>query len=699
SSSDNVLKTWDVHTGKELKSRSTMKQDLYKASFAADGQVIVQSYKNAIVTCSSEWELKYTIEMKDNVGETFVGKNKSTIAAFDRTELVLFDALSGKELRRKNLPTKIEGHLMEYMTGSENYVAFTSHLMEKLHVYNIKDDSFTPAVKMGEDRDIVAMAISPDETQIVAGRGINEIAFFEISTLQLLRTSKALEGNNLLNAIYWQNDNILTCDNQFVIITDKFGSEVSTHFHHSVSLEDVKTCDMKLFVTMSGDNIIRVWDLEKEDVQNKLPEQPNRLRDIIPMKNTRYSVLHRTIKEGPSLFEIYDIQKHKVVKSFTLDCEARDIFLLDDDTLTLVNSNDKIIKISIDTTSVSTVFEGVIPAGNRDLRLFNNGKELVVQTRGRKNLKCYDLKSGKVTKIIPCSTEEKSTLIDVIETSREGHVIACITEDERFLICDAQKKKVIKTIAKKDLGPQARETGLDVAVSSRGNYVIGSLQYVRKEMLTTPFVWKKEDDEITILFDEKEFKAYTEQGRDINGLDMNNLVFIKDELLAAGYSDGAIRLWDVAKGTVHMKLSGHTDMVDIYGNPYGPYMLSYCDLEELNLMRIWDINSWECLAGYKPEAFYRKVTPASDGKSFLADLDSNVVHLTLNDFDKKEFDKQERIFQIEDTNIKLEVLDKNDKIISPDDPDQEDEEPEVDFSDDDDDLDEDDDDNDETKDD
>lgn len=52
-----------------------------------------------------------------------------------------------------------------------------------------------------------------------------------------------------------------------------------------------------------------------------------------------------------------------------------------------------------------------------------------------------------------------------------------------------------------------------------------------------------------------------------------------------------------------MKLSGHTEMVDLFGNPNGPYMMSFCDLEEENLMRIWDIESWECLASYKPDAF------------------------------------------------------------------------------------------------
>ena len=50
-----------------------------------------------------------------------------------------------------------------------------------------------------------------------------------------------------------------------------------------------------------------------------------------------------------------------------------------------------------------------------------------------------------------------------------------------------------------------------------------------------------------------------------------------------------------------MKLSGHTEMIDLIGVPDGPLLMSYSNMEEENLMRIWDVNTWECLATYRPE--------------------------------------------------------------------------------------------------
>lgn len=55
-------------------------------------------------------------------------------------------------------------------------------------------------------------------------------------------------------------------------------------------------------------------------------------------------------------------------------------------------------------------------------------------------------------------------------------------------------------------------------------------------------------DKQEILFDEAAFKMYKVQGKDLSGLDMNEMLLIKDELLAVAYQDGAIRLWDIKKG-------------------------------------------------------------------------------------------------------------------------------------------------------
>ena len=50
------------------------------------------------------------------------------------------------------------------------------------------------------------------------------------------------------------------------------------------------------------------------------------------------------------------------------------------------------------------------------------------------------------------------------------------------------------------------------------------------------------------LFDEDLYKTYRQQGKEIYDFDMNNMIIIKDELLAVGYMDGSLRLWDMKMG-------------------------------------------------------------------------------------------------------------------------------------------------------
>lgn len=83
---------------------------------------------------------------------------------------------------------------MVFTLGSENYAAVTSDVMDKLCIYNIREDAFSPVVEMGEDFDINAMAITQNETGIVLSRGITDLVMMDLSTLQVLQK---FEGKRL----------------------------------------------------------------------------------------------------------------------------------------------------------------------------------------------------------------------------------------------------------------------------------------------------------------------------------------------------------------------------------------------------------------------------------------------------------------------------------------------------------------------
>lgn len=671
SEGDHLVKTWDVHAGKELKSIPSMQSKICKAEFAVDGEIILQVYEDKIYGCNSGGDVKYTIDVP-TIAVTTAGQKKSNVVAIGKKEFILWDATTGNEIKRKELPPKLKPDSLECISGSENFVAFTGDIMGYLCVYNVREDTFSRVVKMKDDEDINSMAISSDETHIIISKGLDSVVLVDIANLNEMRTLEALKHLKCIDKMYSHNGSMVLCNDKVVCISNETGSEVSSHFPHSISLIDVRTCDMKLFVTRSQDNILRVWDITREDVQNKLPQQNNNIRIILSMKNPRYSLIHRQDKEeNTTIYEIYDLLKHQVIKRIALDTNvSEEVLLDDDDTLIVSTKNDKLKAISLETATVVAEFEGFL-AQSCEVRVINGGKEIVTQTRGRQNLKCYDTKTGKVTKTIQLSTSDKKYIVDAFVASSDGQIIACVTEDETFLVCDAEKKKVIKTLRDKDIGKGVSDIGLEIDISRNGIYAIGSMQLKRRGNITTPFVWNKEEDTCSILFDEEELKSYQQQGKSASDLEIYSTKVIKDELLAVGYLDGAIRLWDLKLGKLHMKLSGHTDVLDLVMAPGGSFLMSYCDMEEENSMRIWDVDSWECVATYRSEIVFGRMTAGSDGKSFLAETDNNVVHLTLNDYDKEELEKLEIKNKPKELDYKLKVLTDNDNKVSDDDPDKE----------------------------
>lgn len=683
SEGDNLIKTWDVHAGKELKSIPAMQSKICKAEFAVDGEIILQVYQDKIYGCNSGGDVKYTIVFPA-ISVTTAGPKQSNIVAISEKEFVLWDATTGSELKRKELPPKLKPDSLECISGSENFVAFTGEIMGYLCVYNVREDTFSRVVKMKDDEDINSMAITSDETHIIISKGLDNVVLVDIADLNEIRTLEALKHLQCIDKIYSLYGSMVVCNDKIVCISNETGSEVSSHFPHSISLVDVRTCDLKLFVTRSQDNILRVWDRARKDVQNKLPQQSNRIRKIMPMKNSRYALIRRQDKEQTTaIYEIYDLLKHGVIKRFALDTNvSEEVLLDDDDTLIVSTKNDKMKAISLETATIVSEFEGFLALSN-EVRSINGGKEIVTQTRGRQNLKCFDAKTGKVTKIIQLSTSDKKYLVETFVASSDGQIIACVTEDETFLVCDAEKKRVIKTLRDKDIGKDVSDIGLEIDISRNGMYVIGSVQ-LKRPNVTTPFVWNKEEETCSILFDEEELKSYKQQGKSMNDLEMYNTKVIKDELLAVGYMDGAIRLWDLKLGKLHMKLSGHTDVLDLVMAPGGTFLMSYCDMEEENLMRIWDVDSWECVATYRSEIVFGRMTAGTDGKSFLAEIDDNVVQLTLNDYDREELEELEIKNKPKELDYKLKVLSDDDNRVSEGDPDKEEKEKDFVFSDDDD---------------
>lgn len=78
-----------------------------------------------------------------------------------------------------------------------------------------------------------------------------------------------------------------------------------------------------------------------------------------------------------------------------------------------------------------------------------------------------------------------------LQASSDGHIVACLFEKDKIVVCDAQTGKVIKTIAETDLGENSSDLNLHL-VSRNGTYVVGSYDFHGVMSVSTPFIWNKD---------------------------------------------------------------------------------------------------------------------------------------------------------------------------------------------------------------
>lgn len=107
-----------------------MQSKICKAEFAVDGEIILQVYQDKIYGCNSGGDVKYTIVFPA-ISVTTAGPKQSNIVAISEKEFVLWDATTGSELKRKELPPKLKPDSLECISGKFFFLNF-SQLSVKL---------------------------------------------------------------------------------------------------------------------------------------------------------------------------------------------------------------------------------------------------------------------------------------------------------------------------------------------------------------------------------------------------------------------------------------------------------------------------------------------------------------------------------------------------------------------------------------
>ena len=112
-----MIKVWDVHAGKEMKSFAAMESGIRKGMIVANGDILLQVYKTKVLGCNFTGDVIYTTDFKEQIDVASAGNRHSIFAVITKKKFFLFDSLTGNEMMQKEMPAGYGHGGLESMVG------------------------------------------------------------------------------------------------------------------------------------------------------------------------------------------------------------------------------------------------------------------------------------------------------------------------------------------------------------------------------------------------------------------------------------------------------------------------------------------------------------------------------------------------------------------------------------------------------
>ncbi|XP_050415063.2 uncharacterized protein LOC126829320 [Patella vulgata] len=291
------------------------------------------------------------------------------------------------------------------------------------------------------------------------------------------------------------------------------------------------------------------------------------------------------------------------------------------------------------------------------------------------NIKKYNIETGVCEIIKGCGEK----LGDYIVNKTCTVLAASIHDDEWVVFFDLVNKQVMYNMIPETIGGDKRKNFInDHLVTDDGRYLIFSHMLVPpvlkgvKDAESTELVvvWNIPDNKIhQILYDEEYAIKYHHM--DVNETDIdempdisvNDLHILDEKTVITTNDDYFIRVYDIKTGNLLHRLTGHFSNIKLVLNKDSPFLLSYANWSEENCIRLWDRQTFHCLASYCIETKIKTPMFSSDGYHIIVTYkDVGYVRFHLKGGDSiskyqppKQLDQYKELFKPTDEIVELKI--------------------------------------------
>ncbi|KAL3864383.1 hypothetical protein ACJMK2_006070 [Sinanodonta woodiana] len=654
---DETVCLWDTSHGRYILKFECI--GVARARFCCgDKYLVCEEYKLFTIREVQTGLTKASIQFQELSPWTLVGTQKGQLVSFAGNFVSIYNLIDGSVISTVQSKDKFENPAQ--VTGSVRYAACScgdrySHSFVVLDVKNKKflytHRSFPVRYDGNGDEDYIeidSIVITPNEKYLIFSNVFdNDIHIMDIKSRKEIKVIKGNKDSFL-------QDFKVTLDGKFLFCFDSSVLKIydlKTYMHtecleHPVSIMAICSPDLKTVVSIAEDGNLRVWNRNRVEhgTQTKLKALADKLTSFLPMHNSRYilgSAMRDKENTGFFIF-IYDIITKEVVRKANTEMNSYLALLGGNHAIMTIQeqdgfSNAYIIKLG-SMTPVTKLQGKIVNAS--DLLVFNDDKEVITITKGRKHLKIFDVQSGKVLSIIKAGQTER---INNLSMNAQGFILVARCKT-LMLVFNLKTRQFLYQIDVKTLGTDY--TGTTILITPDDKCILFDISNVpegaptQKKCNEVSYIvsWDVEKNQkLADLLDIEYYRKY-ETTDNLQGLatSMDTAGLLDNDTAIIADDDFIMRRYDIKSGKLLQRFEGmHTTSLEMHVTPQIKRFVTYGCWSEEDAFRLWDKSLMSCLASFKLDQSVIKLQMTKDGRYIVAysKLASGIVtwHLVNGD--------------------------------------------------------------------